>query len=414
MATLIPNPDNTPGAASTGYGYQNTQIYAMRVGHIMLGLTNIDSTSASQIAAGSVVEVNGAFFKCSANENITGTPVALKKNYIYAVPSASGATFQFLSGAPEPSWNTAKGGWYNGNNRAVARVFYMNGLYYDKIVLDTYSAGASASTSQPIPDSGGTIVAWYGSGAVPGTPAYPYSTSPGNYTLNAEPGGYRVEMRGAMGGTGGDGGKGGNGNTNLPSNAGYGADGDEGDPPLPSSADSLPITIAKFVLTEKTAIPIEVGATGATGEDGKDGKNGVSIVSGEDTYYSAGGGAGGGGSGADGGFTCIHGPTTVIATSGRGGNGGNGGKGGDGGSTSQPAANRPKGGDGGARGRCHVNTTTQEDGEGGDDGFNGENYGSETSQATYAIGGKGGRRGRGGRYKSISITDARVKIYKAW
>jgi hypothetical protein len=394
MASIITNPDQVPGAASTGYGRQNEQIYAMRVGHIMLGLTGMADTTLPKIADGSVVEVNGAFYGCkNGDETIGGSAVASKKNYIYAVPNGDAASFTFLSGGTtptEPSWNAKKGGWYNGNNRAVARIFYLNGQYYDKIVLDNYAAGASSSSNAPIPDPTGNPTWWFGNGA-PST----FNQLPDNYVVNALPGGYHVVLRGALGGAGGTGGTGYNGA--APSGSTN---------PIPATATGLTELVAKFELTEDTALHIEIGSDGMPGEVGADGGPWY----GTNDSHSGGGGGGGGGAGSDGGRTALYGPTTVIAHAGRGGVGQNG-------TDALDAAVALNRGVGGKGGRQRIYIAAEADGERGEDGTAGADY--NPTAATFYSGGEGGRGGRGGLYNvtanpAPTNTSAFVKIWKVW
>jgi hypothetical protein len=409
MASIITNPDQVPGAASTGYGRQNEQIYAMRTGHIMLGLTGMADTTLPKIADGSVVEVNGAFYGCKNGDETIGGQTALvsgKKNYIYAVPNGDAASFTFLSSGTtptEPSWNAKKGGWYNGNNRAVARIFYLNGQYYDKIVLDNYAAGASFGGNTPVPDYGGTCLAWYGNlSALPDEDNPPIKErQPGVYTLVLAPGGYRVSMGGADGANGGSGGYGGGIGSqagNPPDNAGINA-------PLPSGTLLGP-TAPKFVVTEATTLTIEVGENGEAGEAGTDGQAGKSL-GGDPVAYGGSGGGGGGGAGGDGGQTRISGPCDAVVKPGKGANGGTGGAGRNG---TSAAINT--GGAGGAGGREREYGVAQMSGERGEDGFSSSTTSSNGPES------RGGRGGRGGLYNCVTTTAdytaAFIGVYKCW
>ncbi|MDR2658765.1 MAG: hypothetical protein LBC27_02085 [Spirochaetaceae bacterium] len=118
-------------------------------GYILLGVVNMDTTGAPSIELGSRLEINGAFYKAVSNESVSGSP-ANGTNYVYAVPSSGGAYFQYSAAAPV--WNTAKGGWYNGNNRAVLRFEYANGEYNDKEIID-YGQGGGNKMS-----GGGSVI----------------------------------------------------------------------------------------------------------------------------------------------------------------------------------------------------------------------------------------------------------------
>jgi hypothetical protein len=369
MASIIDNPDQVPGAASSGYGRQNEQIYAMRTGHIMLGLTGMADTTRPKIADGSVFEVNGAFYKCAADEDIapSPTPSPNKKNYIYAVPDGDSASFTFMANAPEPSWNAKKGGWYNGNNRAVARIFYQIeagvGKYYDKIVLDSYAAGASSSSNAPIPNPS------------PGqTPDVTFNTV-GNFTTLLLPGGYHVVMKGPSGGDGGDGGDGGSSGA-----AGYsgqvGMDGQN--------------LVVKFEVAEQFSLGVEIYPRGERGVDGGNGGSGA--------VGSPGGGGGGGSGGGGGGPVRLYGQVNYVCNGGLGGVGGGGGKGG-------PNNTGGNGGSGGQAGYPPPLLNFRPEGTPGGNGSAGSGAG----------GGSGGLGGApGGKYAAAGDTNGRVDIYKMW
>jgi hypothetical protein len=112
---------------------QNTQAYAARTGFLLTGINNMENAAAPSIQEGTVFEMNGALYKTAANEGAGGN-LANGKCYLYAVPNTGGASFQYS--VTPPVWNTAKGGWYNGNNRAVLRFDYANGAYNDKVLMD--------------------------------------------------------------------------------------------------------------------------------------------------------------------------------------------------------------------------------------------------------------------------------------
>lgn len=86
----------------------------------------IDETN-KQIEAGSIVEVNGSVFYSASDENITdnGTAWGSISNgtvfYVYAVNNSGTYEYQYSESAP--SWDNAKGGWYNGNNRASVKAY---------------------------------------------------------------------------------------------------------------------------------------------------------------------------------------------------------------------------------------------------------------------------------------------------
>ena len=114
------------------YGIGNVNLTSMmetldrqRRGYQAVSLTNYDNTSEPKIAAGSIVELGGALFKCEADESITGWAGIGNDEDVYVklVPSGTTAAAAFTTAAP--TWSTSKQGWYVGNDR------YIGGLYKD-------------------------------------------------------------------------------------------------------------------------------------------------------------------------------------------------------------------------------------------------------------------------------------------
>lgn len=81
-------------------------------------LTNYNTTDESAIAAGSVVEVNGALYKFDSDESITGSP-SDGTVYIYLVPSGDTVTAAYTNTAP--TWSDSKQGWYGTGGNANYR-----------------------------------------------------------------------------------------------------------------------------------------------------------------------------------------------------------------------------------------------------------------------------------------------------
>jgi hypothetical protein len=140
MALIFRMPTNVPMEVSESYQRQNTLMYAVMADHLSLSLTNLDNSSVPKVQAGSVFGVNGGLFYVpdGADEAISGSP-ATGQNYVYAVPNDGGATFQYS--AVKPVWSATKGGWYNGNNRAVAAFNYASGQYTQKTILGNLGTG---------------------------------------------------------------------------------------------------------------------------------------------------------------------------------------------------------------------------------------------------------------------------------
>jgi hypothetical protein len=334
MADLLPIPTSVPEAVSTGYQRQNTNFNAVTVGHINLGLTNINTSGQPKITEGSVIEVGGGIYRVTADETIGDWGIANNAtHYIYCAPN--GGTAAFFFALEPPTWSSVKGGWYIYNtHRAVAKFFYTDGQFNGKVILDSYNAIRAMNMEQPIPNSGGALV------------SLPSELSLREYTL--EPGAYRIEIKGRRGGNGG---------VSGPFPGGAGGDGE-----VKSK-------------TVRTDVPLTIKYL--RGRDGANGANGGT---------SGGGTAGGGGGGSTGGDSLLLiGNSLIVAEGGNGGAGasywgGGGGGGGGGGKKGNP------GGDG---------TAPAEDPRAGKGGNSGKG-GNGGSGGAGGGGGGGGSEGYGG------------------
>jgi hypothetical protein len=345
MAAQLPPPTQTVGLASEGYERQNTNFNAAAAGHINIGLVNIDTAGEPKIERGSVIEVNGGLYAVSAvtDESITGTKTSGAENYIYAVPQTGACVFQY--GAAAPAWSAAKGGWYSGSSRAVAKLFYSsNGpVYGGKVILDCYNAIFQINTRYTPPSTGGSLALTGG--------------------INTETsailpaGAYRYELKGGTGGSGGTGGGG---------EQGAGGGGAAGE-----------YKTGTFILATATRIFFSTGGDGNDGASGwTSGRDpgggggctgGASYLVYDDALYIAMGGSGGGGGGG--------------ASDGANGGGGGGGYGtaGDGGngtgSTGGRGGSNGRGGDGSGGGSGYVSGGSHYDGYGQNGGGYGQNGG---------------------------------------
>lgn len=88
------------------------------VGKHNISLTNYDTTGVPAIAAGSIVECNGALFEFTADEAVTGTP-SNGTVYIQIIPSTTTCTAAFTNTAP--TWSDAKQGFYGTGGAANYR-----------------------------------------------------------------------------------------------------------------------------------------------------------------------------------------------------------------------------------------------------------------------------------------------------
>jgi hypothetical protein len=273
-------------------------------GFMLLGLKNLDNWDAPAVLQGSRLELNGSFYKSESDEDINGSP-STGQNYIYAVQKSGNVSFSYSSTSPQ--WSVEKGGWYSGNDRAVAKVYYVTSQYNNKVILDSYDAMYKLNERQTLASTGGTLI-------ITGTVNEVKKT-----TLAM--GFYRLEIRAGTGGWGG-----------------YGSDYSGRCAGAAGEAKS-----ESFILTDgSTGIYYAVGGDGNDGESsairygylggGGGCSGGSSFVktpyrsiiciggSGGPGYYDAGGGGGGGFGLAEGG--------SLYSSAGMGGNNGVGGQGG--------------------------------------------------------------------------------------
>lgn len=120
MATQIPEPASTnPDTAE--WQALLSKLTLVAGGLSLARLTNWDTTLEPQVAAGSRFEVNGAYYSVAVNEAISGwASVSAGVVYVYATPSGASASFSYSATAP--TYDAAKGGWYNGTARALFRI----------------------------------------------------------------------------------------------------------------------------------------------------------------------------------------------------------------------------------------------------------------------------------------------------
>ncbi len=101
-------------------------------GKCAASLTEYDTTAKPKLAAGSVIEVNGALFIADDDEDPSGSP-ADGTVYLKIVPSGSTATVELTATAP--AWDNEKQGWYSPtageeNHRYVPFGMTKNGTLY--------------------------------------------------------------------------------------------------------------------------------------------------------------------------------------------------------------------------------------------------------------------------------------------
>ena len=313
MASMINYPDgDSPSLISWRTMIQDLEVFTR--GLLLISIANINAPGAPRILAGSMLDINGSKYKCTWEENISGTEVTDVQSYIYAVANGNTASFQYS--AAEPQWDPAKGGWYNGNNRAVVKLFITGGEYNNKVILDSYNAMFAVNTKQPLSDTtigGITFKGSTASGVSVSISASYTSKKPFAGFKFLPPGVYRYELKGGNGGNGGAAGS-------MPANnEGYeGVDGADGGPGE---------EISGIFFHHGGNIQGKVGADGGDGGKGGNGHVVAPTTSGgTPTFFKAGNG-GDGGSGMDsilGGIVARGGESGPGGGYGRGGNGSDG------------------------------------------------------------------------------------------
>jgi len=253
-------------------------------GFILLQLDNMNTTGVPRVLQGSRFEISGSFFLTENDEDIGGSLVENQVNFIYAVPLGNSAHFVYST--DRPVFDPRRGGWMNGTDRAVARVFPTDeNTFWDKVVLDSESSIRSHNQNI-VPATGGTPVATGVVGRL--------------ITTMLPAGAYYVELQGGSGGRGGDGGSSAASSNSLSSDRSGGAGG--------RGFENI------FITPEFSKV---MGNT-------PDGENAINGINGS---HSIGGTGGGGGGGKAGRLSYCHIERIglLIARGGRGGNGGMGG-----------------------------------------------------------------------------------------
>jgi hypothetical protein len=101
---------------------RNDQLELQRRGFISVNLSNLTNTSVPDVVVGSAFEVGGSIYEVdTADETPTGWAGIANDNQVYIKFDASAESLVFTTTAP--SYSSAKGGWYSGDDRYLARVY---------------------------------------------------------------------------------------------------------------------------------------------------------------------------------------------------------------------------------------------------------------------------------------------------
>lgn len=114
--------------------YIDSLAYLQR-GYISLDLTEYSTTTAPQIAAGSIVEIDGVLYRNESAVSITGSVSNSTWYDVLLTPSWSTFTASYIASGTG-AYSESKKGLYSGNNRVVAYVYIDgSGGYINKNVI---------------------------------------------------------------------------------------------------------------------------------------------------------------------------------------------------------------------------------------------------------------------------------------
>jgi hypothetical protein len=136
-AQLLPNPDNIPGAVSSGYQRQNTNMFAIQAG---LDTTSIyfNSNGKVIIKAGAIIEFNGCLYKLVADIDLTQKIYNIFKTYNNCFFSFNGNTIDVASN--DGSFIPSKNARYIDNNTRLLNTIC-------KFVPDNFTSRLSGTTT---------------------------------------------------------------------------------------------------------------------------------------------------------------------------------------------------------------------------------------------------------------------------
>ena len=220
MLQLMPNPDNVPGAVTTGYQRQNTNMFAIKTG--LDTTAPFDDGTGVTIPLGGVVETNGAMYRI-VNEITLTKPNASAAYWVAVVPGEDGSTATFELRARPGAWDSARNGCYLPDGRRT---------------LDWVSLGEVSSLG-----AGNDAVVFE-------------QNIKGKWTANLKKGWYGTRLASGLGG----------------GNGGNGADGVAGNIASPGGGGGVPqiatVLLKAFFHDGKEIVNIKIGGNGGNGGDG--------------------------------------------------------------------------------------------------------------------------------------------------
>ena len=125
MLEILPNPDNVPGAVTTGYQRQNTNFFAIQTG-IDTTEPYDNSQGTITIPLGGIVEVNGSLYKITSD--ITLTKPNINTAYWIAIKTNTDGTAVARLVTRPGNWDSAKKACYTTDNERVLNWFSIGSL----------------------------------------------------------------------------------------------------------------------------------------------------------------------------------------------------------------------------------------------------------------------------------------------
>jgi hypothetical protein len=363
------NPDNVPGAVSTGYQRQNNNIYAIQTGLDTLSPT--ENNTSITIEAGGIIEVNGVMFKVltTTTLNKSGNPP-----FYVAVTDNGNGTASLSIVTTRGTWNNSKQGYYLPNGARTTNKNMKNTSTSGGVLV--YNKTTKGKDDVSLEEGKYRAVLVSGKGGGNGSEQ---SGGVANIANTAEIIFNHDGINPLQISVGGNGFKGGNGGT--VGSTTYGTNGYGGG----SGAGEETEIVGIYTTWRVAAGSSASGQKENTGGDGGTGGTsaGTTAENGSPGKVS-GGGYGGGGNGGNGGGN----------SSGAGGGGGGGGSGDDGGAGGRGTGFVDKGGNGGSS-------------------IYGANGGNGEDTSSVAGGGGGGAGGAPGWQRPDGSSNAgSIKIYR--
>jgi hypothetical protein len=150
---------------------RNDQLELQRRGFINVNLSNLTNTSVPDVVVGSAFEIGGSIYEVdTADETPTGWAGISNDTQAYIKFDASAETLNFTTTAP--SYSSAKGGWYSGDDRYLARVY-----------KDASGNARGKAVYAHWPETYAYVPAGFSGGNIPFTTIETITSGSGNWTV---------------------------------------------------------------------------------------------------------------------------------------------------------------------------------------------------------------------------------------